>query len=68
MPHNRFPPARSLLARRPITMDRPCFPPGNPWHLNVPGVTLLPASVVTVVFRDRGTPASPLLAAVTIEQ
>jgi hypothetical protein len=41
---------------------------GDPWHLNVLGVTLRPAPVAKVVFRDLGTPAAPVLAAVTIEQ
>ena len=41
---------------------------GDPWHLNVLGVTLRPAPVEKVVFRDLGTPAAPVLAAMTLEK
>ncbi len=41
---------------------------GKPWHLNVLGVKLRPAELKRIVFRDYGTPAAPVLAAVTIEQ
>ena len=41
---------------------------GDPWHLNVLGVTLRPAAVEKILFRDLGTPAAPVLAAVTIEK
>ncbi|MCX7825173.1 MAG: hypothetical protein N2689_06405, partial [Verrucomicrobiae bacterium] len=41
---------------------------GDPWHLNVLGVTLRPVRVERIVFRDLGTPASPVLAAVTLER
>ena len=41
---------------------------GDPWHLNVLGVQLRPAVVEKVVFRDLGTPAAPVLAAITIEK
>lgn len=40
---------------------------GSPWHLNVLGVTLRDVAVQEVIFRDLGTPAAPLLAAVTLE-
>ena len=39
-----------------------------PWHLNVLGVTLRPAPIEKITFRDLGTPASPVLVAVTLEQ
>jgi hypothetical protein len=41
---------------------------GDPWHLNMLGVTLRPVRVERIVFRDLGTPVSPVLAAVTLEQ
>ena len=41
---------------------------GSPWHLNLLAVTLRPVAVEKVVFRDLGTPAAPVLAAVTIEK
>lgn len=41
---------------------------GDPWHLNVLGVSLRPAVVEKVVFRDLGTPAAPVLVAVTLEK
>jgi hypothetical protein len=41
---------------------------GSPWHLNVLGVELRDVTVEKVVFRDLGTPAAPVLAAVTLEQ
>jgi len=41
-------------------------PRGDPWHLNVLGVTLRDAVVVSVTLRDLGTPAAPVLAAVTL--
>ena len=41
---------------------------GEPWHLNVLGVTLRPVAVEKIVFRDLGTPAAPVLAAVTLEK
>ena len=40
---------------------------GKPWHLNVLGVSLRGVPVTKIVFRDLGTPAAPLLAAVTLE-
>jgi hypothetical protein len=40
---------------------------GDPWHLNVLGVTLLPVRIEKIVFRDLGTPAAAVLAAVTLE-
>jgi hypothetical protein len=41
---------------------------GDPWHLNVLGVALRPVLVERIVFRDLGTPAAPVLAAVTLER
>ena len=41
---------------------------GDPWHLNVLGVTLRPGKIEKVVFRDLGTPAAPVLAGVTLER
>lgn len=41
---------------------------GRPWHLNVLGVTLRPMVIRRIVFRDLGTPAAPVLAAVTLEK
>lgn len=41
---------------------------GEPWHLNVLGVELRNAPVEAILFRDLGTPAAPVLAAVTIEE
>jgi hypothetical protein len=41
---------------------------GDPWHLNVLGVALRPVAVEKIVFRDLGTPAAPLLVAVTLEE
>jgi len=40
---------------------------GQPWHLSVLGVELRPVEVEKIVFRDLGTPAAPVLAAVTLE-
>lgn len=41
---------------------------GDPWHLNVLGATLRPVAVDRIVFRDLGTPAAPVLVAVTLEE
>jgi hypothetical protein len=41
---------------------------GEPWHLNVLGVKLRPVAIRKIVFRDLGTPAAPVLAAVTLEK
>jgi len=41
---------------------------GDPWHLNVLGVTLRSAVIDKILFRDLGTPAAPVLAGVTIEK
>ncbi len=41
---------------------------GDPWHLNVLGVELRPAVIDKIVFRDLGTAAAPVLAAVTLEK
>ena len=41
---------------------------GDPWHLNVLGVTLRNGAVEKIIFRDLGTVAAPLLAAVTLEK
>jgi len=39
---------------------------GEPWHLNVLGVTLRDAAVESVTFRDLGTQSAPVLVAVTL--
>jgi len=39
-----------------------------PWHLNVLGVALRPVPLAKIVFRDLGTPAAPVLVAVTLEK
>ena len=41
---------------------------GEPWHLNVLGVKLRSATIDKIIFRDFGTPAAPVLAAVTLSQ
>jgi hypothetical protein len=41
---------------------------GDPWHLNALAVQLRPVRVEKIVFRDLGTPAAPVLAAVTLEK
>ena len=41
---------------------------GDPWHLNVLCVQLREAPIKEIVFRDLGTRAAPVLAAVTIEE
>lgn len=41
---------------------------GSPWHLNLIGATLRPVPVEKIIFRDLGTPAAPVLAAVTLEK
>lgn len=41
---------------------------GDPWHLNVLGVSLRPCPVEKILFRDLGTPAAPVLVAVTLER
>jgi len=41
---------------------------GDPWHLNVLGAELRPVKVEKIVFRDLGTPAAPVLAAVTLQK
>jgi len=59
------------------TADEWSFPPeaeevfvglkGNPWHLNVLGVKLRDVTIQKVIFRDRGTPAAPVLVAMTLD-
>jgi hypothetical protein len=41
---------------------------GDPWHLSILAVRLRPVKLTQIVFRDNGTPAAPLLAAITVEQ
>jgi hypothetical protein len=41
---------------------------GEPWHLNVLGVKLRPVTINKIIFRDLGTPAAPVLVAVTLDQ
>lgn len=43
-------------------------PRGDPWHLNVLAVALRDVPIAEIIFRDLGTPAAPLLAAVTLER
>jgi hypothetical protein len=52
----------------PSATDLLCGLKGEPWHLNVLAVQLRPVVVEKIVFRDLGTPAAPLLAAVTMEK
>ncbi len=52
----------------PLASDVLCGLREDPWHLNVLGVSLRDVPVEKVIFRDLGTPAAPLLAAVTIEK
>jgi hypothetical protein len=42
-------------------------PRGTPWHLNILAVTLRDVPVDALIFRDLGTPAAPVLVAVTLE-
>jgi hypothetical protein len=55
-------------ARPPAATDAFVGLRGEPWHLNVIGVKLRPARVETVIFRDLGTPAAPVLVGVTLER
>ncbi|MHC4425242.1 MAG: glucosidase family protein [Planctomycetota bacterium] len=41
---------------------------GDPWHLNVLGVKLRDVTIEKLIFRDLGTPAAPVLVAVTLDQ
>ncbi len=41
---------------------------GDPWHLNVLGVSLRPKPIEKIIFRDLGTIAAPVLAGVTLEK
>ena len=50
----------------PTASDVFCGLRGEPWHLNVLGVALRPVQVTRIVFRDLGTPAAPVLVAVTL--
>jgi len=52
----------------PSASDVFCALRGDPWHLNVLGVELRPVKVESIVFHDRGTPAAPVLVAVTLER
>jgi hypothetical protein len=52
----------------PVATDAHCGLRGDPWHLNVLGVPLRPVAIEKLIFRDSGTPAAPLLAAVTMER
>jgi hypothetical protein len=55
-------------ASEPDATDAQVGVRGDPWHLNLLAVTLRPVAVERIVFRDLGTPAAPVLAAVTLEQ
>jgi hypothetical protein len=52
----------------PTAKEAFCGLRGESWHLNVIGVGLRPVKVEKIVFRDLGTPASPVLVAVTLER
>jgi hypothetical protein len=41
---------------------------GEPWHLSLLAVKLRPKRLERIIFRDHGTPAAPLLAAVAVER
>lgn len=41
---------------------------GDTWHLNLLGVTVRAVEIDKIVFRDSGTEAAPLLAAITLEE
>ena len=41
---------------------------GDPWHLNVLGVSLRSVAIEKIIFRDLGTPSAPVLVAVTLEK
>ena len=43
-------------------------PRGDPWHLNLLGVTLRPVPISRIVFRGLGTQAAPVLVAATLER
>jgi len=51
----------------PEAPEAHCGLRGKTWHLNVVGVALRPVRIEKIVFRDMGTPAAPVLVAVTIE-
>ena len=55
-------------ASGPAATEAHCGLSGVPWHLNVLGVELRPVPIEKIIFRDMGTPAAPLLAAVTLER
>ena len=48
--------------------DTFCGLRGDPWHLDVIGVKLHSVRVDKIIFRDLGTPAAPLLVAVTLQK
>jgi len=52
----------------PSAAEAPVVLQGTPWHLNLLGAALRPVPVEKVIFRDLGTPAAPVLVAVTIEK
>jgi len=52
----------------PAATEAHCALRGGAWHLNLLGVALRPLRVEKIVFRDLGTPAAPLLVAVTLEK
>jgi len=55
-------------AARPTATEVRSVLAGKRWHLNLLAVTLRPVKIQKVVFRDLGTPAAPLLVAITLEQ
>ncbi|MFW6161748.1 MAG: hypothetical protein ACODAJ_03210 [Planctomycetota bacterium] len=53
--------------RPPEATDVHCGLRGKTWHLNVLGAALRPGVIEKIVFRDLGTPAAPVLVAVTLQ-
>jgi hypothetical protein len=53
-------------AQPPCATHVICGLRGSPWHLNLLVIRLRPEQVESVVFRDFGTPASPVVAAMTL--
>ena len=52
----------------PQATEAHCGLRGTTWHLNVLGVALRPVRIDKIVFRDTGSPAAPVLVAVTLER
>jgi hypothetical protein len=67
-PAETLDPARCTYLALEAVANTQVGPRGAPWHLNVLGVTLRDVAVEEVIFRDLGTLAAPVLAAVTLER